>query len=730
METDKKCHTANLEIWGGIESTINRVHHQYFDQLHFSDHYNRKSDIDLIAGLGIKKLRYPILWEKHQPAIDTKIDFSWVQERLEAIRDAGITPIAGLLHHGSGPVFTNMMDEKFPYLFADYARKVAHQLPWITEYTPVNEPLTTARFSGLYGLWYPHHKLHHSFLRMLMNETKATILAMKAIRKIQPDAKLIQTEDLGKTYSTPLLAYQARFENKRRWLSIDLLCGKIDERHKLWRYFLKNKITEEELLFFKENACPPDVLGWNYYVTSERYLDENLTRYPVAAHGGNKKHAYADVEAVRVALNEPSGLKVLLTEAEERYHLPTAITEVHLHCTREEQLRWFEHIYKTCSELNSAGFNIKAITAWSLFGAYGWSKLLTAGRGEYEPGAFDLRSGIPRETALARFIKSKNQQSDFHPSLLCYDGWWHTEHRLKFGYKHPQKLNGHTRNSRPLVIIGKRGTLGSAFARICKLRNIHTVLLSRQDCDITSLQSIQKVIKELNPWGVINAAGYVKVDEAETDEYACFNANVTGPQQLAQVCMQHNIPFLSFSSDLVFDGHKNAPYVESDQVNPMNVYGRSKAESERVIFETNPSSLVIRTSAFFGPWDEYNFAYHVIKSLESGRSIPVMSDVYVSPTYVPDLVRHSLDLLIDNENGIWHLANQGSVTWADFAEMIAKEFHLDTGYLQYLDLKDMQLPAPRPRYTVLGSEKGEFLPSLENAIERYAQAIHSPGVIV
>ena len=122
---------------------------------------------------------------------------------------------------------------------------------------------------------------------------------MQAIRKINPAAKLVQTEDLSKTHSTPLLAYQADFENKRRWLTYDLLCGKVNQHHFFWNYFISLGIPETDLQFFLDNTCPPDIMGFNYYVTSERYLDENIENYPACTHGGNGRHRYADTEAVR-----------------------------------------------------------------------------------------------------------------------------------------------------------------------------------------------------------------------------------------------------------------------------------------------------------------------------------------------------------------------------------------------------------------------------------------------
>src|SRR5688572_25312012 len=190
METEKQKYSS-LELWGGIECTINRVKQRFVDQLKYSQHYNREEDIDRIAGLGVKNLRYPILWEKHESVEGQKINWKWINGQLEKLISHGIKPIAGLVHHGSGPSYTNLLDDKFPEKLASYASQVATQFPWIEYYTPVNEPLTTARFSGLYGLWYPHTTNDVSFAKILLNELKGTVLAMQAIRKINPNAKLV-----------------------------------------------------------------------------------------------------------------------------------------------------------------------------------------------------------------------------------------------------------------------------------------------------------------------------------------------------------------------------------------------------------------------------------------------------------------------------------------------------------------------------------------------------------
>src|SRR5437764_934928 len=132
------------EIWGGIECTINRVNNTFLDQLELSGHYKRETDISCFADIGIKALRYPVLWEKHQSKKDTIINWDWSARQLDMIRSYNITPIVGLVHHGSGPAFTSLLDKAFPEHLAAYAGLVAAKFPWIEYYTPVNEPLTTA----------------------------------------------------------------------------------------------------------------------------------------------------------------------------------------------------------------------------------------------------------------------------------------------------------------------------------------------------------------------------------------------------------------------------------------------------------------------------------------------------------------------------------------------------------------------------------------------------------
>ena len=169
---------------------------------------------------------------------------------------------------------------------------------------------------------------------------------MAEIRAVQPQAQLVQTDDLGYVHSTPGISYQADFENARRWLSWDLLCGRVTPGHDMWDYLLESGATEAELWFHVENPCPPSIVGVNHYVTSERYLDENLMAYDSWMHSTNGRQRYVDTELGRAAPDQRLGLKKLLLQVWERYQLPIVVTEARLGCTVDEQMRWLGEMWE------------------------------------------------------------------------------------------------------------------------------------------------------------------------------------------------------------------------------------------------------------------------------------------------------------------------------------------------------------------------------------------------
>ena len=717
-----------LQLWGGLECTVNRVQDAYFSQIDRNGHSHRNCDIGRFAALGIQAIRYPNLWERTAPNGPGSADWTWPDQRLPALRDAGLTPIAGLVHHGSGPPHTSLVDPQFASGLADYAGAVAARYPWLTDYTPVNEPLTTARFSGLYGLWYPHGRSNHQFLRALLNQCKAVVLSMRAIRTINPQARLVQTDDLGKTYSTPELRDVAEFYNERRWLAWDLLCGMVGPDYPLWRYLVSTAIDPAEILWFRDNPCPPDIIGVNYYVTSERWLDHRLERYPEHFRGHADGRPCADIETSRALATPTAGIGPLLKEVWERYRIPIAVTEAHIDANREDQLRWLLEIWEASQQARRNGVDVRAVTVWALLGSFDWNSLVTANKGYYEPGPYDVRAPTPRPTALAGMMRElASGQALSHP-VLRGQGWWRRPGRfLCHPVATPEaptsiSADGHLIvgcQVAPILITGATGTLGRAFARICKRRNLAYRLLSRKDMDIADQGSVEQAIARHRPWAIINASGYVRVDEAERDIERCFRENVQGPAVLASACARHKVHLTTFSSDLVFDGAQLSPYREDDAVSPLNIYGHSKAAAEQIVLEQHPGALVVRTSAFFGPWDSFNFLTQVLDTLGRGAPFTAASDLTVSPTYVPDLVHACLDLAIDRESGVWHLTNGTALTWIELAGQAALQAGIDPSRLEARRAADFHFQARRPYYSALGSQRGILLPALADAIGRY-----------
>ena len=418
-----------LELWGGIESTVNRVGDTFFDQIERCGHLGRLSDLNLIRDLGLRSLRYPFHWERFARTA------SWqpFDDALDRMRQVGIDPIAGLVHHGSGPLGTDLLSADFAPGLADFALSVARRYPSLTAYTPVNEPQTTARFSGLYGHWYPHHQHLPSFVRALANQIKASVLSMRAVRSVRPDARFIHTEDAGKTWSTHPLEAECVEREHRRWLGLDLLTGRVDRHHPLFGFLLRNGLTETEILWFADNPCPPDVIGLNYYVTSDRFLDHRTGLYPdVLAGGDTGRDPFVDIEAVRAYPRGIAGSRQILTEAWDRYGLPVAITEAHLGGPVEDQILWLSEIWQGALEARAAGVNCVAVTVWALLGSWNWCHLVTRDTGAYEPGVFDVpsRSSSPAPTPLAALVRHLAAGG----TLPTPDrsGWWSVSDRLLF----------------------------------------------------------------------------------------------------------------------------------------------------------------------------------------------------------------------------------------------------------------------------------------------------------
>lgn len=399
----------------------------YLDQLVTSGHQDRIDDLDRIAALGIRTLRYPANWERIER--NGEFDWRWQDARMARLAQLGIDPVLHLLHHGSGPMQTDLLDPAFPERFAGFAGQVARRYPAVTRFVPINEPVTTARFSTLYGLWYPHQRDLHDFLRAVWHQVRAIWLGMRAIRQETPDAVCLLTDDYGRVHSTPMLRDQAAFENVRRWLALDLLFGRVTPGHRFWTLLRDAEVSQRAIHEIAAEPLENAIVGVDYYLTSERFLDERLERYPAWTHGGNDRMPYADIEAVRVRAEGVEGAGKLLHETWKRYGRPVAVSEAFLGAPRLDQVRWLQWVWAQAEGAKMSGVPVQSVTAWSLFGAYDWDSLVTKRLGHYEPGAFDLALPGHPETEIATWLRGMRATC---PIPSNPPGWWETDARLLY----------------------------------------------------------------------------------------------------------------------------------------------------------------------------------------------------------------------------------------------------------------------------------------------------------
>ncbi len=391
-----------FEIWASPEPTVARVGaFTYRDQLAETGHEGRPGDIELLGSLGVAATRYPVLWEKTAPGDPAQADFGWARPRLERLRELGIEPIVTLLHHGSGPPQTSLLDPEFPELLARYAATVAKAFPWIRRWTPINEPLTTARFSTLYGNWYPNRRDDDAaFGHAIAHEALGMLLAMDAIRGHVPDAEFVITEDLqGFTARDASVADFVRHKGLRSFLSVELVMGRVVPGHDMYDYLVDTCGVARALLErIAVRAWSPDIVGWNYYPNSERALARS-----------------ADGSIV----NEPARLYApisplpLLRAAHERLGLPFGLSEVHIDGDERTRVSWLNARLADLTVLASEGLPVRMLGVWAAFGMVDWASLLTERAGYAEDGIFTFAGpdGVPQETAVARSVREMSARA-------------------------------------------------------------------------------------------------------------------------------------------------------------------------------------------------------------------------------------------------------------------------------------------------------------------------------
>jgi len=278
-----------------------------------------------------------------------------------------------------------------------------------------------------------------------------------------------------------------------------------------------------------------------------------------------------------------------------------------------------------------------------------------------------------------------------------------------------------------VVLIGAKGQLGSDLTLILKTNGYEVVSLTHANVEVTDMGSIRSTLIPAQPDVVINTAAYHKVEEAEGNPAQAFAVNTIGPRNLALVCRDMELPLVHFSTDYVFSGLKGSPYVESDPVDPANIYGVSKAAGEMVLRYLWPRHFIVRTSGLYGKVGSSgkggNFVERMLQLAREGKSIKVVNDQILTPTSTHALALQIAALIKTDAYGTYHATCQGECTWYDFAVEIFRRAGLNS-QLSPQTTTQSGVQVKRPPYSVLENANLkcigiDLMPSWQDALQSY-----------
>ena len=264
-----------------------------------------------------------------------------------------------------------------------------------------------------------------------------------------------------------------------------------------------------------------------------------------------------------------------------------------------------------------------------------------------------------------------------------------------------------------ILVIGASGQLGKSINSLVRKKYLTDsfVFVTRDQLDLSSFEKIQNYFNTQKFDLIINCAAYTKVDKAENDQHQANLINHLAVKKMAEIANNLNIKLIHISTDFVFDGLKNLPYLETDNASPLNVYGKTKLAGEDAILSIMKfNAIIIRTSWVYSEYGN-NFVDTILNLINNRNELNIVSDQIGSPTYVGDLAQVILSIIksdnwlgLDRETEIYHFSNNGACSWYEFAKEIA---HISGSKCSINPIKteDYQLAAKRPKHVVLNKEK-------------------------
>ena len=279
-----------------------------------------------------------------------------------------------------------------------------------------------------------------------------------------------------------------------------------------------------------------------------------------------------------------------------------------------------------------------------------------------------------------------------------------------------------------MIITGCNGQLGREMNRLyAGNTDIELINTDVDELDITSIDAVMKLVKEVNPYAIINCAAYTAVDACETNQDIAFKVNTIGPRNLAIAARETGAKLLHVSTDYVFDGTKETPYYESDPICPQSVYGSTKAEAEKMVQQMADRYFILRTAWLYG--DGKNFAKTMLRLAETNDTVKVVGDQYGTPTSAYELAKGIDSLLFSDNYGLFHATCEGSCNWAEFAAEIFRLAGKDTK-VQAITTAEYGAPANRPAHSVLENymfkmTNGYLFADWHDAIEKYLKELNA-----
>lgn len=277
-----------------------------------------------------------------------------------------------------------------------------------------------------------------------------------------------------------------------------------------------------------------------------------------------------------------------------------------------------------------------------------------------------------------------------------------------------------------ILVTGVNGQLGFDVVRKGLELGLDIKGIGRSDLDITLEEDVQQYISNLNPTAIIHCAAYTAVDKAEEDKEKCWNVNVNGTQNLASAAKSLNAKFLYVSTDYVFDGKGDTPFLETKIPNPVGTYGLTKYEAEKKVQSILEEHFIVRISWVFGV-NGNNFIKTMLKLSESRNELNVVGDQVGSPTYTYDLAELLLEMVQTEKYGIYHASNEGFCSWTEFAEEVFMQNEIEVN-VNSISTDEYPTKAVRPKNSRMSKEKliingFQPLPPWQDAVQRYLKEL-------